>query len=68
MRVHVFDIDWDTQCDPDDTDTEIPDLPESMMIASEHMENDDDLTEMIANCLSYQTGFCVRGFDYKIVQ
>ena len=64
MRVHVSDIVWDTQCDDD---AETPDLPESMMIALE-LERDDDLEEMIAECLSDQTGFCVRGFDHKIVQ
>ena len=64
MQVHVTNIEWDTECDDD---AELPELPESMMIALE-LEDGDDLEEMIAECLSDQTGFCVRGFDHKIVQ
>jgi hypothetical protein len=61
MQVHVTNIEWDTECD-DDSGT--PDLPESMMIALE-LQDGDDLVEVIATCLSDQTGFCVQGFDHK---
>jgi hypothetical protein len=65
MHVLCTHIKWDTS----DTDGEIPLLPKAVVVEVEPDEDnsiDDD--EILSDALSDATGFCMMGFNYRILK
>lgn len=59
MKVHFFNIDWDT-------DGKKVDLPSEVLM--EGIDPDTDLEEEGADLLSDQYGWCLFGCNYEIVE
>lgn len=58
----IWDIEWDTE----DCDGEVPDLPGSVQAkVSFDYERDGEPSDFLADWLSDNYGFCVKGFYYE---
>lgn len=64
MQVHVFNIEWDTECDDDAT---TPNLPSEMTVDIDGWVNKDTFDDDFPDLLSDRTGFCVLGYEYEIL-
>lgn len=67
MRVRCSEIQWDTS----DTDGPIPKLPKTLTFTVPPLRENEDqesLTEELGDLLSDKTGFCVLGFNFRIVK
>lgn len=67
MRVRCSEIQWDTT----DTEGKIPKLPKSITFEVPDLRENEDqetLSDELGELLSNKTGFCVLGFNHRILK
>lgn len=69
MRVRCTDIQWDTDSDTDEwTKARLPVALTFTVPALRENEDQESLQEELGEMLTEKTGFCVLGFNYRIVR
>jgi hypothetical protein len=66
MRVRCSEIQWDTS----DTEGKLPKLPKTLTFRVPPLRENEDqesLTDELGELLSEKTGFCVLGFNFRIL-
>lgn len=63
IKVKCTEIQWDTDEDREILET----LPKDVTLTIEDYCEGDDLDDIIADMLSDEYGFCLFGFNYKIL-
>ncbi|MBQ1734474.1 MAG: hypothetical protein II038_06295 [Lachnospiraceae bacterium] len=73
MKFLVYDIEWDVDEEDEDEDLGLPETmqvpAEDLLLESETIDDIDqeELSERISDHISYLTGFCHCGFEYRLL-
>lgn len=66
MKVHVSDIEWDTEVDGEIQDVDLP-TEMTVEVDAESMRSEEELFEAVLDEVSNATGFCVLSSTIEYV-